>query len=83
MVISNYISQGFDTTCPCAICDRVRRHTFEGCEVLKCPIAIQKVHIQLRVALQKIKGIGTNYNHDINSLKLLTIRYVNCVILLP
>ena len=82
MAVSNNISQAFDTICPCAIYGRVC-HTFKGYEELKSSIAIRKGHIQICVALQKIKGIGTNQNYTINSLRLLTIRYLNCVILLP
>ena len=80
MAISNNLGRAFDTTRPCAICGTVG-HTFEGCQELKCPIAIRKAYIQLRVALQKIKGMGTNQNRDINSLRSFTVGYVNSVVL--
>jgi hypothetical protein len=82
MAISNNLGRAFDTTRPCAICG-TPGHTFEGCQQLQCPIAIKKAYIQLRVALQKIKGMGTNQNRDVNSLRALTIGYVNSVVLLP
>ena len=82
MVINNNLSRTFDTTHLCAICGKVG-HTFKGCKELQDPIAIQKSYIQLCVALQKIKGMGTNQSRDLNSLRSSTLSYVNSVNLLP
>ena len=82
LTINNNISRTFDTTSPSATCRKVG-HTFRGCEDLKFSVAIQKSYLQLCVVLQKIKGMGARKNHDTNSLRFLTIYYVNSILLLP
>lgn len=53
-MIGKYASYAFNTTCPCAICG-TSGHTCEGCKELEDPAAIQKVYIQVRIALGKYK----------------------------
>ena len=83
MAISNNLGCAVDTTCrPCAICGKIS-HTFEGCEELQDPIAIQKSYIQLRVALQKIKDMKANQSRHVNSLRSSKLSYVNSADLVP
>ena len=72
MVISTNLNRAFDTSRPCAICGKAG-HSFDDCEELKDQAAIQKSYIQLRVALQKLKGIAASQGRDINSLQAYTL----------
>ena len=67
MTISTNLNCAFDIACPCAICGKFG-HTFNNCEELQDPAAIRKSYIQLRVALQKIKGMTASQGYNVNSL---------------
>ena len=67
MAISSNLHHTFDTSRPCALCGKTG-HPFDDCEELKDPAAIQKVYISLRIALQKLKGLATTQNRDINTI---------------
>ena len=67
MAISGNLNRAFDLSRPCALCGKVG-HSFDDCEELKDPAAIRKAYISLRIALQKLKGLATIQNRDINSI---------------
>ena len=67
MAISTNLDRAFDITPPCAICGK-SGHTFDNCEELQNQAAIQNSYIQLRMALQKIKGMTASQGRDVNSL---------------
>jgi len=52
-------------------------HTFEGCDELKDPAAIQKAYIQLWFAVQRLKEMGKQTNQNVNSLKTCILSYPN------
>jgi len=81
MVISNNLGCTFDAARPCAICGKTG-HTFEDCKELQDLAAIRKSYIQLRVALQKIKGMAASQGRDVNLLRSYKLSYVNSVDLL-
>ena len=82
MAISGNLNRAFDLSCPCALCGKAG-HSFDDCEELKDPAAIQKAYISLCIALQKLKGIATSQRRDINSIQSYKMFYVNSVDLLP
>ena len=82
MAISTDLCCAFDTSCPCALCYKTG-HSFDDCEELKDPAAIQKAYISLQIALQKLKGLATTQNCDINSIRAYKISYVNSMDLNP
>ena len=56
MSISSNLNCAFDTTRPCAICGKTG-HTFDDYGEMQDQAAIRKSYVQLRIALQKLKGI--------------------------
>ena len=82
MAISTNLNCAFDITCPCAICSKFG-HTFNNGEELQDQATIRKSYIQLRVALQKIKGMAASQDRDVNFLRANKFSYVNSVDLLP
>ena len=82
MAISTNLRRAFDTSCPCALCGKTG-HSFDDCEELKDSAVIQKAYISLRIALQKLKGLATTQNRDINSIRAYKISYVNSMDLNP
>lgn len=82
MAISNNLGRVFYTTHQCAICGRVG-NTFEDCEELQALTAIRKSYIKFCVTLQKIKDMGSSQGHDVNSLRLYKLSYVNSIHMLP
>ena len=82
MAISTNLNHAFDTSRPCAIYGKAG-HSFDDCKELKDQAAIWKSYIQLRVAIQKLKGIVTSQRCDINSIRSYKLSYVNSVDLLP
>ena len=67
IAISGNLNRAFDLSRACALCGK-SGHSFDDCEELKDPAAIQKAYISLRIALQKLKGIATSQRRDINSI---------------
>ena len=82
MAISTDLRCAFDTSRPCALCYKTG-HSFDDCEELKDSAAIRKAYISLRIALQKLKGLATTQNRDINSIRGYKISYVNSMDLIP
>ena len=82
MAISTDLCRAFDTSRACAICGKTG-HSFDDCEELKDSAAIQKAYILLRIALQKLKGLATTQNCDINSIRAYKLSYVNSMDLIP
>ena len=82
MAISTDLRRAFDPSRPCAICGKIG-HSFDDCEELKDPAAIRKAYISLRIALQKLKGLATTQNRDINSIRAYKLSYVNSMDLIP
>ena len=82
MAISTDLRRAFDTSRPCAICGKTG-HSFDDCEELKDSAAIRKAYISLRIALQKLKGLATTQNRDINSIRAYKLSYVNSMDLIP
>ena len=78
MAISTNLNRAFDITCPCAICGQTGQ-SFDGCEELRDQAVIQKSYIQLRLALQKFKGIAASQGHDVNSFRVYKLSYVNSI----
>ena len=82
MAISKNLHRAFNTSRPCALCGK-SGHSFDDCEELKDPAAIRKAYISLQIALQKLKGLATTQNRDINSIRAYKISYVNPMDLNP
>ena len=82
MAISGNLHRAFDTSRACALCGK-KGHSFDDCEELKDSAAIRKAYISLRIALQKLKGIATTQNRDINSIRAYKISHVNSLDLNP
>ena len=82
MAIRGNLHCAFDTSRPCALCGK-NCHSFDDCEELKDPAAIQKAYISLRIALQKLKGLSATQNRDINTIWAYKISYVNSMDLNP
>ena len=83
MVISTNLNRACDNICPCTISGK-SGHTFDNCEELQDSAAIWKSYIQLRVALQKIKGMTASQGCEVSSLRAYKLSYVNSVdLLLP
>ena len=82
MQISGNLNRAFDTSRACALCGK-SGHSFDDCEELKDPAAIRKAYILLRIALQKLKGLATTQNRDINSIRAYKLSYVNSMDLIP
>ena len=82
MAISSNLHRAFDTSRPCALCGK-SVHSFDDCEELKDLEAIRKIYISLQITLQKLKGLATTQNHDINTFRAYKISYVNSMDLNP
>ena len=82
MAISTNLRRDFDASCPCALCGKTG-HSFDDCEELKDPAAIRKAYISLQIALQKLKGLATTQNRDINSIRAYKLSYMNSMDLNP
>ena len=82
MAISTNLNCAFDITCPYAICGK-SSHTSYNCEKLQDPGVVWKSHIQICVALQKIKGMAASQGRNVNSLSAHKLSYVNSVDFLP
>ena len=82
MAISGNLHRAFDTSRACALCGKTG-HSFDDCEELKDSAAIRKAYISLRIALQKLKGVATTQNRDINTIRAYKMSYVNSIDLNP
>ena len=82
MAISGNLNRAFNLSRPCALCGKAG-HSFDDCEELKDPVAIQKAYISLHIGFQKLKGIATSQRCDINFIQSYKIFYVNSVDFLP
>ena len=80
--ISSNLNYAFNTTHPCAICGKTG-HTFDDCGEMQDQAAIRQSYIQLRIALQKLKGIAASQGRDVNSLRSYKLSYINSINLNP